>query len=195
MARHRRRRSFRGITTIPGLGGFEVLKKDVEAMDVLVGAAVGFVGSALVKGAAKKFLASSYPQIAQTVGKFMPAATGLAVGAIAYYAQKKSKSGLGHAIGAVSAGVGMTVRDFAADALGSSDLFDFSEVTQVNLGRYGGLLVNDATNGYAGLLVNDATNGYGGLLVSDATDNKGLNDLARVSMGDDSDGLHELARM
>lgn len=179
MARHRRRRSFRGITTIPGLSGFDILNKDVSGMDVIVGAAAGVIGSALVKGLLKQVS----PDVAEKAGKFMPAATGIAVGAIAYYAQKKSKQGLGHAIGAAGVGIAMTAKAFAADALSGVPMLDFNEVTQVNLGRYGGLLVNDTTG----------MQGYGGLLVSDTTDNKGMNDLAQVSMGDDSDGIHELA--
>jgi len=173
---HRRRHSFRGITSV-ALGAFPDLNKSVTVMDVGVGVIGGLVAAAGVRAALAKFAPSILAQADGALGKAMPFATGVAAGAALYYAEKKSSRGYGHAVGAAMAGLALTAMDF----LRGQHLFGmtFNEVTRVQLGQYGGLLVQDGT---------DRLNG---LLVADSTDSR-LNELGAMSMGGDDDGIAAL---
>ncbi len=206
MARHRRRhrrgRRYGSVVTIPGLGAIPVLGDSVRVTDVAVGVAAGVFGAALLKGVLKKALSDKaaapgtdmWSKFNSAVGAFVPAVLGIGSGAAVYYGMKKTQKAAGYAAGAALAGVALSVKAWASSqsfsqpgADGSAPLLDFSEVTQLNLGRMGnyrGLLVQDHSDGL---------NGYGGLLVKDNSD--GLSGLASLSMGDDDMGVESLAGM
>lgn len=192
MARHKRRRRYGGpIVTIPGLSGLPklpglgFLNKNVSVGDAAVGVGVGLVGSAALKSVVKRF---APPSTVAMLGKAAPAVFGVAAGAILYFAEKKSARGAGHAVGATLAGLALTVWEFAKTQFAGSSYLDFNEVTQVNFGRYYG-----NPNPYGLLIQDNVGPGVNGLLVADHTD--ALNDLARVSMAPDDDGIASLMAM
>lgn len=193
MARHRRRRY--GSVVSVGLGNFpgaEMLKGSVRIQDVLIGAGVGVVASALLKGALNQFGGATYAGIKTTVGPALPALSGLAAGAALYFLQKKSESAKGMAAGALASGLAETVSRFAAQATAGNAMFDFSGTVGVNLGHYGrvgrmGMVINDRSDNDAGI------HGMNGLLIADHSDS--LAELANVSMGPDNDGIAELVGM
>ncbi len=170
-------RRYSGITRV-ALGAFPQLNRSANVGDVAVGVGLGIVGSAGVKAVLGKFAPGVLASAEGMAGKATPLLTGLAAGAALYYGQKKSSRGFGHAVGAVAAGLTLTVVEF----LRGQSFFglNFSEVTAVNLGGYRGLLVPDHT---------DAR--MNGLLVADNTDSR-LNELAAMSMGADDDGIASL---
>ena len=196
--RHRRSRRYGSVVTIPGLSAIPIINDDVRVSDVAVGIGVGVFGAALLKGVLKKALYDAakptdnmWTKFNDAVGAFVPAVLGVGAGAALYYGQKKSKRGAGHAAGAALAGVALSLKSWAAQqdfakakSDGSQPLLDFSEVTQLNLGNYRGLLVQDHSDGLSG---------YNGLLVQDRSD--GLSGLASLSMGDDDTGVESLAGM
>jgi hypothetical protein len=113
---------------------------------------------------------------------------------VLYYAQRNMNEsrGKGHLVGAVAAGAASSAlaalpeytKDFK-DGDGKP-YFDFSDIVSLNLGYLGR---------YNGLLVNDASDQFNGLLVNDKSDS--LNQLAAYSMGEDhdEDGLMALSVM
>lgn len=178
MAR-RRRRSYRGITSL-NLGNLPVgLDDSVQVKDVLMGVAVGLVGAAGVKAVLNKFAPTIYAKVSGIAGPAIPLVTGIAAGAVLYYAQKGSGRARGHAVGAAMAGLAVTLMAYLPKL--NIPGLDFNEVVALNLSGMGG---------YNGLLVNDSSD-FQGLLVSDNSDS--LNELAAMSMGDDHDGLASLA--
>jgi hypothetical protein len=190
MARRRRTRRYSGITSVNlgALPGLDILDRSASGMDVLMGAAVGFVGAQVVSGLASKYLPASIKDTLlkpdSAISKVAPLVMAGTAGAILYYAQRKSSRGYGHLIGALAVGAALTVREFLKGKEIAGIKFD--EVVGVNLGGYSGLLVSDTTglNGY---------NGYDGLLVSDTTGARAsLNELGALSMGHDDDGLYSL---
>lgn len=190
MARRRHRRHYRGITSVNlgALPGLDMLDKSANGMDVLIGAAVGFVGGQVVSGLAMKYLPESVTSMLvgsdgkpSIISKILPLVVSGAAGAILYYAQKKSSRGYGHLVGSLAVGAAFTVREFLKDQTIAG--ITFSEVVGVNLGGYSGLLVAD----------NTGMNGFAGLLVDDNTGTKAsLNQLGALSMGGDDDGLYSL---
>lgn len=192
MARHRRRR-FHGITSI-ALNGLPVgLGDQVKTQDVLLGAAAGMAATTLIKGLLNKFLGSTWASLKGTLGPAVPLVVSFASAAALFYGQKGSPRAKGHAVGAVTAGVAVTVIGLlpklqAMLPVAAQPYFDFSEVVGINLNGLGGygMLVNDNARSVA--------SAYNGLLVNDRSDS--LNELAAYSMGsfvDDSDGLEALA--
>lgn len=150
MARRRRRR-YNGIVQLPGMG---FINKSVNTTDILVGAALGFAGTGALKLLGNKFLASKVPDI---VLKGAPLVGGIVTGGIAYALQvKKNKSrATGHLTGAILAGASVQVWDVLKTNMPAY----FGDVVSLNLGRYGGLLVDSNTprmgpGAYAGLIVN-----------------------------------------
>lgn len=187
MARRRRSRRYHGITSVnlgfvPGLD----LNRSASGMDVLMGAAAGFVGAQVVKAVAQKFLPAGIKDMlfkeGSVLSKLSPLIVSSAAGAILFYAQKRSARGYGHLVGAAAVGVALTAREFLKGMSVAGITFD--EVVGVNLGGYSGLLVQDSTgmNGYGN---------YSGLLVQDST-GQSLNELGSLSMGGDDDGLYSL---
>ena len=179
----RRRRSYRGITSI-SLGAFPVgLDDQVKVMDVIMGVAAGLVGAAGAKALLNKFAPDIYGKVKDVLGPAIPLATGGLAAAALYYAQGGSSRARGHAVGAVMAGLAATLTAYLPKL--NIPYLDFSDVVSVNLGSMGG---------YGGLLVADTSDQFNGLLVNDRSDD--LNQLAAYSMGDESDdGLHSLASM
>lgn len=177
-----RRRSYRGITSLT-LGALPIsLNDSVRFGDLLMGVGVGLVGAAAVKAALNKFAPALYAQVRDMAGAAIPAVTGLAAGAVLYYAQRNSNStrAKAHAIGAITAGAAVTLMAYLPKLSGVVPGLDFSDVVALNLG------------GYNGLLVADNSDQFNGLLVADQSDS--LNELAAYSMGDsDDDGLAALA--
>ncbi len=178
----RRRRSFRGITSL-NLGNFPVSMSDsVNVGDVLMGVGVGLVGAAGVKAVLNKFAPALYAKVRDMAGPAIPLITGISAGAVLYYAQKGSSRARGHAVGAAMAGLAITLMSYLPKL--NLPGLDFSDVVALNLGGLGG---------YNGLLVadNSDSNAYHGLIVADTSDS--LNELAAMSMGDDDDGLMSLS--
>ena len=154
MARRRRSRRFGGIVS---LGELPLVNENVKALDVFMGVAAGFVGSAVVKAALQKLLpADTYVKLASTVGKFLPLVTGISAGAILYYAQKgmNRSRAVGHATGAVAIGLGMTVAELLRGQSIAGVTFSAAPVA-LDLSDYGGLLVDDTSRGMNGLIVAD----------------------------------------
>lgn len=191
--RHRKHRRLGGYVALPGLGAMKVpnpLNFNANGTDVLVGAAAGWAGAQVVQAAANRYLpASIMSVIPQSV---FPLVTSAATAAALYYAQGGSKRAEGHALGALAVGAALTV----AKALSGMEIpvlgGTFSEVAQVNLGRYGGLLVNDRSDGYNGF------GRYGGLLVDDNTNmanDAAMAQMAGLSMGEDDDGMYDLVNV
>lgn len=188
MARRRRHRRY-GSAVEVSLGNLPFMNDSVNVMDLLIGIGAGLLGSAVVKGVFKKVAPAFYAQVAGTLGAAMPALTGTAAAAALYYAQGKSPRAKGHAVGAAAAGVALASWDLLKANLGAvSPYLDFSEVVSVNMGgwngygNYGGVLINDRSDGLGG---------YGGVLIADKSD--GLNELAAMSMAPDDDGLAALS--
>lgn len=160
---------------IVSFGNLPLVNDSVKGLDVIVGAAVGFVGASLVKVGLQKILPpETYAKVAQAVGKFLPALTGLSAAAILYYAQKgmNRSRAAGHAIGAAALGVGLTVAELlkGTEVMGMKP-FDASPVA-LDLSGYGGLLVNDNSGPAMNGLIVDDTSGA-------------LNQLGAMSMGED----------
>jgi len=182
MAR-RRRRSYRGITSV-SLGRLPIVNNTVKGTDVLVGAAVGPLVGALLSGLEKKFAGGA---ISSKLPKEVPASAlfGVATAAALYYGQKKSSMGAGHAIGALAVSLAPIVTGFVRPMLEKSagEFFNFSDVVSVQLSGVGN---------YRGLLVSDNSDRFNGLLVQDNSD-RALAGLAAMSMGDhDDDGMSAL---
>jgi hypothetical protein len=189
MAKHKQ---YRGITSI-SLGAMPVeLNDSVKVMDVLVGAAVGVIGSGALRALLNKFAGETYQSVKGTLGPALPLLTGLGTGLVLYYAQKNMAVGRakGHLVGAVGAGVAATVMSYLpkiGEMLPKEWALDFSDVVSLNLGGLGRYA------DYSGLLVSDQSD-FNGLLVADKSDD--LNQLAAYAMGDeDDDGLMSLSAM
>ncbi len=188
-----RRRKFRGYVSLPALGDLpNPLKFSADGQDVLVGAAAGFVGSQVVSAAGQQFAPSLFTGTGLLaadgmLGKALPLVTGAAVAAALYYGQGQSRRGQGHALGALAVGAAQTLGKFIAGMPIPGLNGTFSEVAQVNLGRYGGLLVNDNSGNYGR---------YGGLLIDDNTNtDSSMAQMAGLSMGDDDDGMYDLVNI
>ena len=161
----RRRRSYRGLVSLPSLGNATaILKYDVKAQDMMVGAGAALVGSGALKWAANKFLvkADGTSYLPAFVHRFWPLVSGIATGAALYYAQKdrQPSRARAHLVGAVTAGAVLS----AWDALKAAKPEFFNDLVALRL-PYNGLIVNDPNRA-----------------LSDAN----LSALAAVSMGDDA---------
>lgn len=179
----RRRRSFRGITSL-NLGNFPVsLDDSVKVSDVLVGVAVGLVGAAGVKAVLNKFVPDVYAKVRDMAGPAIPLVTGIGAAAVLFYAQKGSGRAKGHAVGAAMAGLAVTLLGYLPKL--NIPGLDFNEVVSLNLSGMGD---------YSGLLVADRSDALNGLLVADRSDS--LNELAAYSLGDEeNDGLMALSNL
>jgi hypothetical protein len=188
MAHGRHRRHRRSSLAGFALNGLPVrLGDSVKVQDVVLGAAAGLAVTTLVKGLLNKFAGAAWASAKQSLGPAVPVVTAFASAAALYYAQKGSARAKGHAVGAVTAGVAVTVLALLPKLqtmlpAAAQPYFDFSDVVGINLnglGNYGYLVEDQPNRAYAGLLVSDK---------SDA-----LNELAAYSMGDtDDDGLNSL---
>lgn len=194
MARRHRRRRYGSVVSV-GLGnipGADLLKGSVRIQDVLIGAGVGVVASALIKGVLNQFGGAAYASAKTTIGPALPALAGLASGAALYFLQKKSESAKGMAAGAIASGVAESISRVAAQATAGNAYLDFSGTVGVNLGRYAGarpmgMVINDKSDDGSGI------HGMNGLLIADHSDT--LAELANVSMGPDNDGIGALLGM
>lgn len=196
MARHRRRRRY-GSTVGVNLGALPGLGRSINSTDALIGAGVGVLASALVKGVANMVAPSVAAQVKGMAGPFYNAIAGAVAGAGVYFGSKmllksSPEKAMSYAVGAAIPGVAMSLQALAVQYVGpaTGGALDFSGTVGVNLGGYRGgmgMLVSDPSDGGAGV------NGYGGLLVADHSDN--LAELAAISMGPDSDGIAELMTM
>lgn len=171
----RRRRSYSGMVQLGAIS----LEDNVKVVDVLVGGAVGLVGSGLLKMAIAKVAPTAWDKAKTMLGQFLPAVTGVGAGAALYLAQKDSAPGraTGHAVGAAMAGVALSIQK----VLETQRPFgiDFGEAVEVNMG----MLVNNP-------------NPQLGMLVENPINQPMLNELAALSMGDhDDDGFAALAGM
>lgn len=209
MARKHRRRSFHGLTSI-SLDGIPGLGESVSTTDVLVGAAVGLVGTKVIQALVKLYAPKTMfvgtglfaPVINETTklpepsiaSKVLPLVAGIGAGAALYFANdklmKNTRRGWGHAAGAASVGVALTVSEFVRTVNipllkdENKQPIQFGSVVSMDLGY----------NGFGGTLVQDNSDRlpYSGMLVADRSDS--LNELAAYDMGvsDDGDGLEHL---
>ena len=161
---------------IPGLGA---LPSSVSTKDVLMGAALGFAGTLLLKGLGGKYLAGKVPD---ALLKGSPLIGGLLVGGAAYaYQMKSNKSrGQSHLFGALLAGGAVQ----AWDVLKTQYPAGLGDVVSLKFGRNGyGVFVDETTPnvGPGGAAMN-------GLIIDEAgSSNSNLAQLAAYSMGDDAD--------
>jgi len=190
----RRRRHFRGIVSLPLGGMFPKLRSDVSALDVVGGAAVGFVGTNVLDGVLSNFMGTTWASIKTTLGQFLPAAAGLATGLLAYTAGKYTglgvKRGEGLFWGAVAYGATATLQNFlrGVPIPGAAPGMTFQGIVALPLGGYRG--------GYNGLLVDNPSPQMNGLLVDNpAPQRSNLAALGQLSMADDYDGMDALAGM
>lgn len=201
MARRRRHhRRYHGTVGV-NLGDLPGLGKSVNSTDVLVGAGVGVIASALLKGIANVAAPSAIAPVKAAVGGFYNALIGAATGAAVYFGAKSlmkssPEKATSYAVGAALPGIAQSLQQLAIQYVGpaSGGMLDFSGTVGVNLGVYTrnpprsmGMLVSDNSDQGQGV---PAMNG---LLVADHSDN--LAELAAISMGPDSDGIAELMVM
>jgi hypothetical protein len=192
MARHKRRKHTNGFGSAVevSLGGLPFMGDSFRFADIVVGVGMGLVGSALVKGLFKKFIPmDTYAKLQSTVGMGMPLLAGAVVATGLSVAGKKGIGGAGmqgYAAGAAVTGLALAGWDLARVHLAklAPGILDYNEVVSVNMGGYGN---------YGGVLINDRSDGLGGygVLIADKSD--GLNELAAMSMSPDDDGLAALS--
>lgn len=186
------------------LKGYGVLNKSVNTTDVLAGAAVGVLGSGVVKYLIRA--AGFQDKLPVLVQNWMPFLAAAAAGSAAYAFERKSNKtrAEGHLTGAVAAGA-------AAQAWGmlkSSYPEYFGDVVSLKLNGYNngyGVLVNSPTpqigpGAYAGMLFNNPSRGMNGMLFNNPSramagyaDRPGMAGLAALAMSsDDKDGLESM---
>lgn len=177
------KKRYNGLVSFSGVS--EYLNEKASVMDILVGAGVGLVGAAAIKAALKKFAPDIYGKIAASAGKFVPVLTGVGAAAALYFVQKNSNKSraIGHAAGALTAGVVLSAMDFLREKpiLG----LDFSgSPVALDLSQYNGLLINDGSDGSQ----------FNGLLINDGSDAR-MGDLVAMSMGEDGNDYSDMAAL
>lgn len=137
MARHRRRHHRRSHRR--GLKGFldPVYTGNVSAMQVLVGAAVGTVGAAVVKLGLNKITMKNKDGVElgllqpggalDFVAPVVPLITASLAGAGLFLVQKKSDMGRAHLVGSVAAGASLSVMDYLKTVKDSKGNLMFSD--------------------------------------------------------------------
>lgn len=170
--RRRYRRRYGALEVIPGLGGvMSTLKSHVKGTDVVVGGLAALAGIWGVKKVMNTYLVGKVPEI---VLRVTPALSGVLAGTALYYLQKKGNRarGMGHAIGAVSAGI-------AINAMNELKV-QFPELADVVDLRLSGLILNDPQ--LRGIIVNEPGHALGAYGETD------FNALAMV--GDNVDDMY-----
>lgn len=164
MARRRRRRSHRsrrygGLVSLPSLGGikeYNPLGKTVKSTDVLVGVAIGLLGGFGVTWGLNKLdgmlrKPDGSGGLPSFVLAYMGPISSLGAGILAYALQRKRNRtrGTGHLVGAVAAGVVPTALRTAFP--------NMADYVSMDLGGYGGLLVDNPSVAGYGYLVDNPT--------------------------------------
>jgi len=110
MAKHKKR--YGDYRTAP-FGFIKASKGEVEGTDVILGAVIGLIGGAFIQGVFNKMLEKSTmdPKTKSFIAKVLPGLSSLGSGAGLYCAQKKSKRGKGHLVGASALGAGLLTWD------------------------------------------------------------------------------------
>jgi len=190
MAKHRRRRRHRrmgSMVEIPGLGMFG---KSVNTTDVLMGAALGFGGTLLLKGLGNKLLGGKVPD---TLLKGSPLVGGLLVGAGLWAVNRKNKSKANAQLfGALLAGGSVQ----AWDVLKTSFPDGLGDVVSLKMGSYNpyGVFVDEKTPA-----IGPGGAAYNGLIVDDESrrmSDTNLAELASMSLGGMGEsGLEDLMEM
>lgn len=189
-----RRRRYGSIVSLP-LGGLKNLipgmSGSVNATDVLLGGAVGFVGVNLLDVLLNKVIPAQWTQVKTSLGKLLPLATGVATAMAVNLIGKKTRifgsHTAGFAVGAVGLGVAMTAQNFLRGmAIPGGGGAVFSDIVALPMSAYN----------YGGLLV-DNPQPMNGLLVDNPTPQRSnLAALGQLSLGDDEyDGMDALAAM
>lgn len=175
------------------LKGYGLVNKSVNSTDVLIGGLIGGAGASLAKAIVNKMEATTPGSVPDLVKQGLSLIGATAGGTLAYALQAKSNKSraTGHLVGAVAVGAGIT----AWDALKANLPQYFGDVVSLRLSGYPGygVFVDERTprigpGAMGGLIVDEnvrAMQGY--------ADNPNLAALAQVSMGDDDDGIDELA--
>jgi hypothetical protein len=159
-----------------------VLNKSVNTTDVLMGAAIGFGGTLLMKGMGNKMLAGKVPDF---ILKGSPLVGGAIAGGLAYAYQSKKNMGRanGWLFGALMAGASVQ----GWDVLKTSFPEGLGDVVSLQMDQYG-VLVDEPQRRLASM----------GLLVDEpARRAANLAELAALSAddGDSSSGIEELMNM
>lgn len=177
------------------LKGFGLANKDVNSTDVAAGAAIGLLGSGVVKYLIRA--AGLQDKLPVFVQNWMPLLAATAAGTAAYALERKGnrKRAEGHLVGAALAGASAQ----GWGMLKASYPEYFGDVVSVKLNGYGrpgyGVLVNSPTPaigpgafaGYNGMIFNNP-----GRALAGYADRPGLAGLAALAMSSDRDGLEEL---
>lgn len=170
-----------------GLAGFldPVYTGNVKAGQVLLGAAVGTVGAALVKLGLNKITTkvegADVPLLAEKgmlgfLSPVLPLVTASAAGTILYMVQKKNDNGRAHLVGAVGAGAALSVMDYlktVKDAKGNAIFSDYvmapSYANYVFAPSYAGVIGNNPAQPFApsyGVLGPNPMVSYDGVIAS-----------------------------
>lgn len=146
----RRKRRYHGMVR-PEFG---LLDKKVNSTDVLLGGALGFAGTGILKWAGNKFLAGVLPD---ALLKGSPLVGGAAAGAAAYFYQKDSDQAKADALalGALFAGAAVQLWDVLKTNMPEY----FGDVVSL---KYGSILVNERTPD-----IGPGGAAYGGLIVDE----------------------------
>lgn len=191
MARRKHRR-MGGMVSLP-LGSFiPPLRADVSAMDVVLGAGTGFVGTNVLDALLSNVLGATWGTLKTSLGNLFPAAAGFAVGTLANLIGPKvgfigKKRGEGLFWGAVAYGATATLQNFLRGMTIPGTTQTFQDVVALPIGgyNYGGLLVD-----------NPVPQRMNGLLVDNPVPQRSnLAALGQLSMADDYDGMDALASM
>lgn len=180
------------------LKGYGLINKSVNSTDVLAGAAIGLVGSGVIKWGIKQLgLQDKLPVIVQN---WMPLLGSTAAGSIAYALERKSNKSRaeGHLVGAIAAGASAQ----AWGMLKAQYPEYFGDVVALRFAGYNrrgmGVLVRNPTprvgpGALGGVLFNNPQRRMAGTsLAGRYADRPEFAGLAAAAMGDDRDGLEEL---
>ena len=166
-------RGFRGITSV-SLDGLEIINTPVMSGDVLLGAVVGPLVESLLRGLDNKMFGDALfgaekgilkdKQVGKAAASVGAAAALYGVGMVRARSNPRAiATGMGHAIGALAAGLAPMAVAWLAPKLQTATSGYFAPlagITSISLdgvGNYSGLLVQDTGRGpMSGLLVQDS---------------------------------------
>ena len=167
----RRRRRHYGAVSLDLGNAVLPLNKAVNSTDVAVGMGAGIAGITGIGYLVNKVLSPTL--VPAAIKPYLPVLSGMITAAGLYFVEKRSYKAIGHAAGAVLAGVAIQAMDMVREKLPG-----MADVVSLRLNGYNGFIVNDGNPALNGFIVNDgaaALNGY--------ADHPGMADLAALSLG------------